>query len=82
MANAFKSIAKYIRRNEGSDEAVILRDLCKALESNSSFELWRLFDMRGKAFELALAIIEEWRFDRHVAERRLQKYLDQVDSEE
>ncbi len=38
--------------------------------------------MRGKALDLALAIIEEWRFDRHVAERRLQKYLDQVDGEE
>jgi CRISPR/Cas system-associated endonuclease Cas1 len=34
-----------------------------------------------KAFELALDLLEEWRFDRHVVERRLQKYLDQKDDE-
>lgn len=76
MANAIKSIAKYIERNPETDEATVLRDLCSALEQGTVFELARLFNMKEKAFELALALLDEWKFDRHVAERRLQKYLD------
>jgi hypothetical protein len=79
MANAIKCIAKYIERNPDSDEAVILRDFCAALEQDSAvFELQRLFTMKSKAFELMLALMDEWRFDRHVASRRLQKYLDKT----
>ncbi|MFA5082392.1 MAG: hypothetical protein WC474_07610 [Hydrogenophilaceae bacterium] len=77
MANAIKCIAKYIERNPDSDEAAILRDFCAALEQeNVSFDLQRLFNMKSKAFELMLALMDEWRFDRHVASRRLQKYLE------
>jgi hypothetical protein len=80
MANAIKDIAKYIERNGGTDEAATLRDLCSALEQQGAqFELHRLFDMKPKAFELMLRLMDEWRFDRHVASRRLQKYLDQKD---
>lgn len=77
MANAVKSIAKYMERNEGGLDSETLRDLCLALESGAPFELSRLYDLKAKAFALAMAMIEEWRFDRHVAERRLQKYLSQ-----
>lgn len=76
MANAIKCVAKYIRRNPDTDESQILRDFCEALEKGSSFDLHRLFEMKAKAFELMLEVMDEWRFDRHVAERRLQKYLD------
>ncbi len=78
MANAIKSIAKYIERNPDTDEAVILREFCTALEQESAmFDLQRLFNMKTKAFDLVLALMDEWRFDRHIASRRLQKYLDQ-----
>lgn len=77
MANAVKSIAKYIRNSEETPEAETLRDLCLALESGEPFDLARLYDLKSKAFALALAVLEEWRFDRHVVERRLQKYLAQ-----
>ncbi|MFZ5485296.1 MAG: hypothetical protein ACOZB0_13810 [Pseudomonadota bacterium] len=77
MANAIKNIAKYIERNQDSDEAVILRELCATLEQESAmFDMQRLFNMKPKAFDLVLALLDEWRFDRHVASRRLQKYLD------
>lgn len=77
MANAIKSIAKYIERNPDSDEAAILRDFCAALErEGATFDLQRLFTMKPKAFDLMLAVMDEWRFDRHVASRRLQKYLE------
>ncbi|MEW5771120.1 MAG: hypothetical protein AB1831_12260 [Pseudomonadota bacterium] len=82
MANAVKNIAKYIKNNPESDGEKILRDLCVALESRQPFEICRIYELNKKAFELALELLEEWRFDRHVVERRLQKYLEQKDDEE
>lgn len=81
MANAVKTIAKYIRNNPGSEGEAILRGLCVALESKETFEVWRIYELDKKAFELAMNLLEEWRFDRHVVERRLQKYLEQKDDE-
>jgi hypothetical protein len=81
MANAVKTIAKFIRNNPDSGAGEILRDLCAALESRQSFEIHRIYDLDKKPFEMALDLLEEWRFDRHVVERRLQKYLDQRDEE-
>jgi hypothetical protein len=75
MANAIKNVAKYIKNNPDADEALILTEFCKALEAETMFDLHRLFGMKTKAFELALEVMADWRFDRHVAERRLQKYL-------
>jgi hypothetical protein len=75
MANAIKNVAKYIRNNPDTEESAILTDFCKALESETLFDLHRLFGMKSKAFELALEVMADWRFDRHVSERRLQKYL-------
>lgn len=77
MANVVKAIAKYIQNNAETPEAVALMDLCHSLESGMAFELARLYDLKPKAFALALGVLEEWRFDRHLIERRLQKYLSQ-----
>lgn len=79
MANAVKTIAKHIRSKPGTKTEDILSELCMALESNKSFDISRIYDLDKKAFEMALKLLEEWRFDRHVVERRLQKYLDQKD---
>ena len=76
MANAVKNIAKFIRKNPDDKATSTLRDLCMALESSASFDLHCLYDMEKKPFDLAIELLEEWRFDRHVFERRLQKYLD------
>ena len=75
MANVVKEIAKYIQKNAETPEAAALMDLCQALEFGAAFELTRLYDLKPKAFALALGMLEEWRFDRHLIERRLQKYL-------
>lgn len=77
MANAVKNIAKFIRKNPDDKATVTLRDLCMALESSAKFDLACLYDLEKKPFELAIELLEEWRFDRHVFERRLQKYLDE-----
>ena len=77
MANAVKSIAKFIRNNPEDKACSDLKDLCMALESSGTFNLGCLYNLDKKPFELAIALLEEWRFDRHVFERRLQKYLDE-----
>jgi hypothetical protein len=79
MANAVKSIAKFIKQNPESAEAAVLWELCKALEGESSFELKKLFDLGVKSFDMALKLLDEWRIDRHISERRIQKYLDLID---
>lgn len=76
MANAVKEIAKFIKKNPESEEAVVLWDLCRALESGAPFELNKLFDLGLKSFDLALSLLNEWRLDRYIAERRIGKYLD------
>ena len=82
MANAVKNIAKFIRKNPDDTATTTLRDLCLALEQSANFDLGCLYDLDKKSFELAIALLEEWRFDRHVFERRLQKYLDEPAVEE
>jgi len=77
MSNAVKNIARFIRKNPEDKASSDLRDLCIALESSASFNLGCIYDLPKRPFELAIALIEEWRFDRHVFERRLQKYLDE-----
>ena len=77
MSNAVKIIAKFIRKNPDDKASSDLRDLCMALESSASFNLGCLYNLDKKPFELAIDLLEEWRFDRHVFERRLQKYLDE-----
>jgi hypothetical protein len=79
MANAVKNIAKFIKRNPESEEATILWELCRALESNSAFELHKLFSLDLKSFEMAMDVLDEWRIDRLISERRVQKYLDLSD---
>jgi len=77
MANAVKNIAKFIRKNPEDTAIITLKDLCLALENSANFDLGCLYDLDKKSFELAIDLLEEWRFDRHVFERRLQKYLDE-----
>jgi hypothetical protein len=79
MSNAVKNIAKYIRKHPDDKASSDLRDLCMALESAGSFNLDCLYNLEKRPFELAIDLLEEWRFDRHVFERRLQKYLDEPD---
>lgn len=77
MANAIKSVAKYVRKNKDDQSALVLRELCEALENGQPFALDRLYDAKPKAFELAMELLSGWRFDRHVSERRFAKYFDQ-----
>lgn len=72
---AIKDIAKYIKKNPDTEEARVLQALCESLEQGEAFDLGGIYNMKDKAYNLALAFIDEWRFDRHVKSRRLGKYL-------
>lgn len=74
MANAVKSVVKYVLKHKEDEGAAILRELCEALENGQPFALTRLYDVSPKAFELAIALIADWRLDRHLVERRFAKY--------
>ncbi len=76
MANAVKSVAKYVRKNKDDEGALILRELCEALETGQPFVLTKLYDLRPRAYELAMALLADWRLDRHLTERRFAKYFD------
>lgn len=76
MPNAVKNIANFIKRNSESDDATVLWQLCKSLEAETPFQMQLLFDLRLKPFEMAMDLLDEWRIDRMIAERRVQKYLD------
>lgn len=82
MPKAIKQIAKYIRKKPESDEARLLYELCFALEKGEPVLIEPMLNMEPDAFDLVLKIIEEWRFDRHVFGRRLEKYLAEVDAED
>ncbi|MBM4189791.1 MAG: hypothetical protein FJ210_03605 [Betaproteobacteria bacterium] len=72
---AIKDIAKYIRKNPDTEEARIMQSLCESLEQGRAFDLGSIYNMKDKAYNLSIAFIDEWRFDRHVKSRRLGKYL-------
>lgn len=80
--NAVKQAAKYISRNPDLEEATILRDLCAALENDKTFKLNRIYNMRSKAYNIAIKLLDEWQFDRHVSSRRLGLYLADAANEE
>ncbi|TSA19615.1 MAG: hypothetical protein D4R70_07150 [Betaproteobacteria bacterium] len=73
--SAIKNLAKYINKNPDTEEARVMIDLCAALEQGEPFNLGRIYDMKDKPCALATTFLDEWRFDRHVMSRRLEKYL-------
>jgi hypothetical protein len=60
-------IESYLSRYAGSDSAQYLAEYCVALERNEYYPLDKLFAMDYEAFELALALMSEWRTDRFFA---------------
>ncbi len=76
MTNAVREVARFIKRSPETNDSMVLWEMCKALESKSVFELHRLFELNLKSFEMAMELLDEWRIDRWIVERRIQKYID------
>lgn len=65
--DAVNRIEAYLRGHAGTPSALLLGQLGRALERDDPFPLERLYRMDYQAFELALALITEWRTDRYFA---------------
>lgn len=66
---AIKKARKLIEANPESKTSFVLSSLVLALETNSSYQLCKLYDLDYKDYEIAIDIIKEWRLDRHYSSK-------------
>ena len=62
-----KKVRGYLVAEPHSEEAHILRALVLALGEQSRFALADLYRLDHETFKLALALLRDWRIDRHYA---------------
>jgi hypothetical protein len=67
--NAIKKVRKYLTANPNSDDSSILSRLVESLGEESPFLLSDLYRLDYEAFELAIALMQDWRLDRYYASR-------------
>jgi hypothetical protein len=67
--NAIKKVRKYLTANPNSDDSQILSRLVASLGEESPFVLSELYKLDYDAFELAIALLQDWRLDRYYASR-------------
>ncbi len=66
---AIKDARRLIEDEPLSDAASTIADLVIALESEASFRLERLYALKLSDFEIATALIDEWRLARYYAKK-------------
>ncbi|MEJ8852525.1 hypothetical protein [Variovorax rhizosphaerae] len=64
--NAIKLARRKIAADPTSESCRTLAKLVLALESDQDFKIADLYTLDMKSFELALAILSEWRLDRYI----------------
>ena len=67
--NAAKKIRKLIEKNPQNPNVATLVRLAAALELGEPFDLADLYDLPMAEFDLALALICDWRLDRYINSR-------------
>ena len=66
---AINKANKLIQSAPHSSEAIALRELVLALETGAAFQISKIYELDYKSFELALAVMADWRLDRHYASK-------------
>lgn len=66
---AIKKARKLIESNPSDPAAQTIAALVLALESETHISVTELYKLDNKRFELALEILDEWRLDRHYANK-------------
>jgi hypothetical protein len=66
---AIKKVRQYVARNPNTAESRVLARLVASLADEREFALEDLYEMELEAFELAIALITDWRLDRYYAAR-------------
>ncbi|APW39240.1 hypothetical protein RD110_20155 [Rhodoferax koreense] len=65
--NAIKQAKNHIAKNPFTESAKTFADLVLSLESQEPFRLERLYELDLGDFDLALAMLKEWRLERYYA---------------
>jgi len=66
---AIKKARKLIEAEPAVPAAQIIAQMVLSLESGAIFSVNRLYELDNTYFELALEILDEWRLDRHYANK-------------
>lgn len=66
---AVKKARKLIEIDPTAPSAQINAELVLALQNETTISVAQLYKLDDKQFELALAILDEWRLDRHYASK-------------
>lgn len=67
--HAIQKAKKIIETAPNSDEGKVLGGLILSLETGEVFQISRLYELDYKHFEIALAVIADWRLDRYYASK-------------
>ncbi|WP_434634296.1 hypothetical protein [Chromobacterium sp. CV08] len=67
--NAAKKIRQLLERGRDREQTEVLSELAADLQLGRAFDLRRLFRLEAEYFELGLALMRDWRFGYHIAER-------------
>jgi hypothetical protein len=65
--HAIKSARRLISKHPSSNNAKILSNLVLAVESEGNLNIARLYELDIESFDLAIAVLKEWRLDRYYA---------------
>jgi len=67
--NAIKEFREYLQHHRSSPSAKVLARLAVALANEREFALSELYRLPLHEFELAMALMHDWRLDRYYAAR-------------
>lgn len=67
--NAIKKVQRYIQTHPGSSASALLVQLAEHLAEERAFPVAKLYEMEMEAFELAVALLRDWRLDRYYTGR-------------
>ena len=62
---AIKKARKIIEADPNSDVAKLLTSLILALETDTSFNFTKLYELQMKDFDLMIEVMNDWRLDRY-----------------
>lgn len=75
--NTLKKIEKRLLKAQDEPASLVFRDLIRALHQKENFNLAAIYDLDYDDFELALAVLKDWRLDRFTkTKERLKEHLD------
>lgn len=75
--NTLKKIEKRLLKNPEDPASLIFKELILALHQGECFNLKAIYDLDYNDFELALAVLKDWRLDRFTkTKERLKERLD------